>query len=157
MRYLGEIVFEISGRIIAACSDDRINIIEPISQANINLYASRTTEESTEFEAPYIVSDLIGIGFGYSFTDRFRGQAFINMIEDDVVNVRQDEITEFGIGVFYDLARWITLGANWHHGERESTDPDATYEVNTYSITTTLRARKKAGFESLQTGEDLTQ
>jgi hypothetical protein len=129
----------------------------PTNRANIGLYASKTTEESTEFEAPYIVSDLIGIDFGYSFTERFRGRGFFNMIEDDVVNARQDEITEFGIGVFYDLTRWLTMGADWHHGERESTDPVAAYEVNTYSVTATLRANKKAGFESLQPGKDLTQ
>ena len=39
---------------------------------SVGLYASKRTEESTEINAPFIVSELLGVSLTHSFTDRFR-------------------------------------------------------------------------------------
>ena len=100
----------------------------PTDRSNIGFYASKLAEESSNFNSPYILTDVLGVDFSYMFTDRFRGNAYYNVIDDDLVEVRQDETVDFGIGVFYDVARWITLGAGWSRTDRESTDPGSEYE-----------------------------
>jgi hypothetical protein len=125
----------------------------PTDRSNIGLYASQLTEESTDFESPYILSDILGVDFSYMFTDRFRGNAYYNVLDDDLVDVRQDDTVDFGVGVFYDVARWITLGAGWSHTERESTDPGAEYDYDNYHLTIGLRANKRIDFQPIYTGD----
>ena len=129
----------------------------PSANSNVGIYVSKHTEESTEFIAPFTESELVGISFSHGFTDRLRGEAYVNSIDDDLINVRQDEILDFGIGIFYDLASWVTLGLNWNHTERDSTDPDAEFESNSYGLTATFKPRRAISFESLHTREGLGQ
>ncbi len=124
----------------------------PTNYTNIGLYASLTTEESIEFVSPYIESELVGANLQHSFTDRFRGNVFWNEIEDDVVNIRMDEITEYGVGIYYDLTRWLSLGAYWKQSTRDSTDPIAEYEYESLGFTLGLRGRRDANFGNLHTG-----
>ncbi|MGI9319000.1 MAG: outer membrane beta-barrel protein [bacterium] len=129
----------------------------PSDLSTLNLYASQTYEESVDLNAPVIESILSGISFGHRFSDSIRGQAYLNYIEDDLINVRQDEITDFGIGLFYNIRRWLQIGATWARTERESTDPEATYdsELLSLSLIITPRFNREFGDSEIHTGEDL--
>ncbi len=127
------------------------------SNTTFAVYGSRTTEETTEFQAPFIDSELVGFNLAHSFTDRFRGDLFYNLIEDDLVGVRQDEITDFGIGAFYSAFRWLTVGVNWKESERTSTDPAAEYKFDSLGITLDFHASRKYKFGRAHTSDDVGQ
>ena len=129
----------------------------PNDLSTLNFYASKTYEESVDLESPLIESVLTGVSVGHSFTDDFRGQAYYNFIEDDLINVRQDEITDYGIGFFYNVSRWVEIGATWARTERDSTETDAVYNSELFSISLTIKPslNREFGGSSVQTGEDL--
>ena len=129
----------------------------PNDVSTLNFYASKTYEESVDLESPLIESVLTGVSLAHSFTHALRGQAYYNFIEDDLISVRQDEITDYGIGLFYDINRWIEIGATWARTERDSTDLDAVYnsELFSVSLAITPRFNREFGDSKIQTGEDL--
>jgi hypothetical protein len=129
----------------------------PGAYTSLNLYASRAFEETTLRSSPVTVSDLLGISLDHVFTASIRGQAYYNLIEDELVDARQDEITDYGIGLFYEFNRYLSLGLSWDHTERTSTDPEAEYETEAYTLTATLKPRRVSEFgePEIQTGEGL--
>lgn len=129
----------------------------PVNNTSVGLYTSKMTEETTDFRSPFIETELIGINLVHSFTDRFRGHVFLNSINDDLVNVRQDDITDFGVGAFYDFTRWLTLGANWQKSNRDSTDPETEYDSDSFSITANIHLRNQPSIGGLQTAADAGQ
>ncbi len=129
----------------------------PSRFTSLNLYMSQTFEESIDLNSPVIKSALSGISLNHSFTESFRGQLYLNYIEDDLINVRQDEISDYGIGLFYDIRRWLRLGAIWARTERNSTDPIADYDSDLFSLTLTLKPKIENTFgdHNIHTREDL--
>lgn len=129
----------------------------PSRFTSLNLYMSQTFEESVNLNSPVIESALSGINLTHSFTEAFRGQLYLNYIEDNLVNVRQDEIADYGIGLFYDIRRWLRLGATWARTERNSTDPIADYDSDLFSLTLTLKPKinNTFGDYNIHTREDL--
>jgi len=129
----------------------------PSDLSTLSLYASKTYEESIDRSSPVIESVLSGVTLGHSFTDRFRAQAFLNFIEDDLINVRQDEITDYGIGLFYNIKRWMEVGGSWSRTERDSTDSAAAYDSELFSLSLTVRPRfnREFGDSEIHTSDDL--
>jgi hypothetical protein len=129
----------------------------PSDLSVLSLYVSKTYEESIDRSSPVIESVLSGMNLGHSITDSFRAQAFINFIEDDLINVRQDEITDYGIGLYYNINRWMEVGGSWSRTERDSTDPAAVYNSELFSISLTVRPRfnREFGDSEIHTGDDL--
>jgi hypothetical protein len=122
------------------------------NNTTLGVYGSLVLEETIALDSPYIESELIGANLSHSFTDRFRGQTYWNQIEDDIVNVRQDDITDFGVSVSYDLKRWLYVGVGWRQYTRESTDPGFDYEAETVSFYLGLKGSKEGKFGSIHAG-----
>lgn len=129
----------------------------PNGLSTINLYASKTYEESVSRESPLIESVLTGVNLAHNFTDAIRGRAHYNLIEDDLINVRLDEISDYGFGLFYRIRRWIEFSATWARAERDSTDANAVYnsEIFSISLAITPRFNRDFGDSRIQTGGDL--
>jgi hypothetical protein len=117
----------------------------------LGVYGSLILEETIALDSPYIESELIGANLSHRFTDRFRGQTYWSQIEDDIVNTRQDDITDFGFGVYYDLKRWLYLGVGWRQYTRNSTDPGFDYEAETVTFYLGLKGSKEGKFGSIHT------
>lgn len=129
----------------------------PTDHTDLGVYASRSFEESTLRSSPVTVSDIVGLTLGHAFTDAFSAKLYVNWIDDELVDVRQDEILDYGIGLFYDVNRYLSLGASWGLTDRESTDPDAEYESEALSLSATIKPRRSNDFgePEIQTGADL--
>ena len=95
----------------------------PTAYTTVNFYASRTFEETTVRTSPVTISDLLGVSFSHAFTSSIRGRAYYNLIDDELVDTRMDEITDYGVGLYYDVNRYLSLGLSWDRTERDSTDP----------------------------------
>ncbi len=129
----------------------------PTEFTSLNMYTSRTFEETTDRSSPVTVSDLVGLSMDHAFTDSIRGQVYFNLIDDDLVNVRQDETTDYGVGLFYDFNRYLSLGASWSRTDRSSTDPAADYDSDAFSITASIKPARSRDFgePEIQTSDGL--
>ncbi len=129
----------------------------PTEFTSLNLYTSKTFEESTDRSSPVTISELVGVNLEHAFTDALRAQVFVNFIEDELVNFRQDETTDYGLGLFYDFTKWLSLGASWSRTERESSDPSANFDSDTFSITASIKSKIGGAFgePEIQTSEGL--
>ena len=117
------------------------------NNTRLGFYTTLRTEEIHGLRfTPISKTELYGIDIWHSFTDRIRGQAFYNHIDDDLVNVRQDEIEDYGVGLFYDVTRWLTVGANWQKTVRESTDPAAEYDTDSWNFTASFVGKQNPEF-----------
>ena len=98
-----------------------------------------------------------GLNLGHAFTDALRAQFYVNFIEDELLGAREDEITDYGIGLFYDLNRYLSLGASWSRTERESTDTDAEYVSEAISVSATIKPKRSNDFgePEIQTSDGL--
>ena len=129
----------------------------PTLFTSFNVYASRTFEETTVRDSPVTISDLFGVSLSHAFTSSIRGQAYYNLIDDELVDARLDEITDYGIGVSYDLNRYLSLGLFWDWTRRESTDPLAAYETDAITLFASIKPVQVRGFgePEINTTEDL--
>jgi len=106
----------------------------PRDATSIRGYASRRTEESPELSSNFFTSDLIGIGISQDIARRFTLTAYVNNIDDEFDDGRTDDISDYGIGVSYGFNRWLSFGLRFSSVERDSNDPDASYEEDLFSL-----------------------
>lgn len=107
----------------------------PTRRTGVNLYGSRTTEETTTVEDGFFVSELLGISADHALTERLTAIAYFNHTDDEFDSGREDEIQDYGIGFDYALLRWLSVGARYGHIERESNDPLAEFEEEFVKLT----------------------
>ncbi len=109
----------------------------PRTYSTFDLYGSRSTEESTLPDSSFIESDLLGLQWNHGFTDQWRGRAFAELIDDQFSTGRNDDITNYGLGLAYRMLSWLDLGLNWTHTERDSDFVGVDFEEDVISFTAT--------------------
>lgn len=103
-------------------------------RTTLSLYGSRQFEETTSVEDAFYVSELLGVSVSQSFGARWNAFAYYNMTDDEFDSGRQDEITDYGLGVDYSLRRWLSVGAQYSVIERDSNVPGNNYEDEIVSL-----------------------
>ncbi len=106
----------------------------PRDATSINAYASRRTEESPELQSNFFTSDVLGIGVSQDIAQRFTLTAYVNKTDDEFDDGRDDDISDFGIGLSYKFNKWLSFGARYATIDRDSDDPEANYEENLFSL-----------------------
>ena len=56
---------------------------------------------------------------------------------DDTVNSRLDKTDIFGLGLNYEMRRWLDIGIGYKYAENDSNVVNESYERNIYSISFT--------------------
>lgn len=92
-------------------------------RTTLNLYGSRQFEETTSATDSFYVSELVGVSVDQSFGARWNAFAYYNMTNDDFESGREDEISDYGLGLDYSLRRWLSIGAQYSVVERDSNIP----------------------------------
>lgn len=95
----------------------------------IQFEVARTTEEGDGVSS-YYVSDFFGARWDYDFGNNWNFYGYGSYIEDDYEILRQDEVTEYGVGVNKSLTSWLSIQAAFSHIERDSNIPGGSYEAN---------------------------
>jgi len=103
-------------------------------RTSFSLYGSRQFEESTTADDDFFVSELIGASVNQSFGARINAFAYYNMTNDDYESGRNDDITDYGVGLDYSLRRWLSVGAQYSVIERDSNVPGEDYEDEVISL-----------------------
>lgn len=114
--------------------------VKPYSIVSLN--ASRNVEEPGEDLSDYYVSELLGLAWEHSLTDRLSFKVYKKNFEDDYNNGRLDEFDDSGINVSYAFRNWLTAGIQFGQVERESNRANVAYEDDYVGITLRSNLRR---------------
>ena len=100
----------------------------------IELSASRVVEEPSDQQSSFYESEFIGIGWNHSLTQRWTFDVFAKFIDDDYDIERQDQFTDWGVGIDYAWRSWLTAGVYYGEIERESSVDNIGYDDTYFGL-----------------------
>lgn len=106
----------------------------PRSRTTFSVYGSRQFEETATAADSFFVSELVGVSVDQSLGARWNAFAYYNLTNDEFASGRQDDITDYGVGLDYSLRRWLSVGAQYSVVERESNVPGNDFEDEIISL-----------------------
>jgi hypothetical protein len=104
----------------------------PLTYSVFDFVSNKTTNESTGV-GDTVVGKNYGVTWSHAWSSRLRTQALGSFRNDAFTGAgvtRKDDTTTFGLKVAYDFRRWLRLGAEYTHAERESNGVDLNYKRN---------------------------
>jgi len=102
--------------------------------STLQLAASRAVEEPSDDIASFYVSDLFAIGWDHAINNQLAFNAFVKFVDDDYDTDREDEFTDWGIGLDYAWKNYLTVGVFYGEVEGQSNTGGFDYEDNYYGI-----------------------
>ena len=104
----------------------------PLTYSVFDFVSSKQAAESTGV-GDAVVGKNYGVTWSHAWSSRLRTQALASFRNDAFAGAgvtRKDDTTSFGLKVAYDFRRWLRLGAEVTHTERESNGVDLNYKRN---------------------------
>jgi hypothetical protein len=104
----------------------------PLTYSVFDFVSSKQTAESTGV-GDSILGKNYGVTWSHAWSSRLRTQALATFRNDKFIGAgvtRADDTTSFGAKVTYDFRRWLRLGAEFTHTERDSNDNNLDYKRN---------------------------
>lgn len=113
---------------------------QPRTYSTFSLKARRALDEG-ENGASAIKATSTTLDWKHYWLDRVYSTASYTRSEqdyiDDTVNNRLDKIDIFGLGLNYEMRRWLDIGIGYKYAENDSNVANESYERNIYSISFT--------------------
>jgi hypothetical protein len=106
--------------------------IKPYSVVTLNV--SKFVEEPSDAFTDYYESQLVGLSWTHSISDRLAMVLHGKKINDDYNTGREDDFTDLGIGLDYTFRRWLILGAYYGKIERDSNTPSIAYDEDYFGL-----------------------
>jgi hypothetical protein len=104
----------------------------PLTYSVFDFTSSKQASESTGV-GDAVVGTSYGVTWSHAWNSRLRTQALATFRNDAFTGAgvtRKDDNTSFGLKVAYDFRRWLRLGAEFTHSERDSNGVDLNYKRN---------------------------
>lgn len=105
----------------------------PLTYSVFDFVTSRQTGESTGI-GDATVATSYGATWSHAWSSRLRTQAIANFSNSEFTGTsglgRKDDTSTFGLKVAYDFRRWLRLGAEYTHTERDSNTANFNYKRN---------------------------
>jgi len=104
----------------------------PLTYSVFDFVSSKQASESTGV-GDAIIGKNYGVTWSHAWSSRLRTQALASFRNDAFTGAgvtRKDDTTSFGLKVAYDFRRWLRLGAEVTHTERDSNDSTLNYKRN---------------------------
>lgn len=121
----------------SASSWEGIVTWSPRTYSKLDFYTSRQTNESTGL-GRFILSAIVGVSWNHAWSSVFSTGVDLRYQKDDYRGFdRRDEIQTIGLRAGYKFRRWLTLGAEYTHTNRDSNSPTFEYDKNFYLLTAT--------------------
>ena len=109
----------------------------PLSYSVIDVSALRTFVESTGI-GDTVISSRFGATWTHAWNSRLNHNLYLYRINDDFLGsgtTRQDVTNTIGLKFNYTLQRWLRLGAELAHSERDSNEAEFFYRRNVLMFT----------------------
>ena len=109
----------------------------PRTYSKFDFYTSRQTNEATGL-GRYILSSVGGLAWNHAWSSFFSTGVDVRFQRDAYRGFdRSDDIVSVGLRAGYKFRRWLTIGAEWNHSNRDSNAPTFDYDRNRYLLTAT--------------------
>lgn len=109
----------------------------PRTYSTFEFYTSRSTSESTGI-GNFIISEISGVSWNHQWNSVLGTGVSFRYQKDDYQGFnRQDDTKTLGFKVGYRFRRWLTLGAEYNHIQRDSNSSVFEYDRNLYLLTAT--------------------
>ena len=109
----------------------------PRSYSRFDFLSARQTNEPTG-QGRFILTSIAQVTWTHGWNSRFTTGVDLRYQKDDYRGFdRRDETTSMGLKAGYRFRRWLTLGAEYTHSERDSNRPFSEYDKNFYLLTAT--------------------
>ena len=104
----------------------------PLTYSVFDFASAKQASESTGL-GDTVIGKTYGVTWSHAWSSRLRTQALATFRNDEFLGAgvtRKDDTTSFGLKVAYDFRRWLKLGAEYTHFERDSNDGTFNYKRN---------------------------
>lgn len=104
----------------------------PLTYSVFDLNTSRQTNESTGIGDTIVTNDY-RLVWTHAWSSRVRSQLLAGWRKDDFRGegvTREDDTGTFGLRMLYQFRRWLRLGAEYTHTDRDSNNPAFKYDRN---------------------------
>jgi polysaccharide biosynthesis protein VpsM len=109
----------------------------PRTYSTLDFYTARTANEQTGL-GDFILSDIYGVSWNHAWTSVLSTGVNVRRQRDEYQGFnRTDESTTLGFKVGYKFRRWLTLGAEYTHTNRDSNLNNFEFDKNLYLLTAT--------------------
>lgn len=107
---------------------------KPLTYSRFDFTAMRSVTDtaSTLVDTNYVLNNAVGVKWTHEWKTYLRSSLSWNHLRSDYddeksPNPRSDKVNIYLFGVYYDFRRWMSLGLEYSHGRRDSTDPAYDY------------------------------
>jgi polysaccharide biosynthesis protein VpsM len=109
----------------------------PRSYSKFDFFAARSTTEATGLGS-FILTDVAGVSWTHAWSSVLSTAVDARYQKDEYQGfAREDDIKSLGFKVGYKFRRWLTLGAEYNHVRRDSSQRIFEYDKNLYLLTAT--------------------
>lgn len=109
----------------------------PRTYSRFDFFATRVTNESTGL-GNFVLSSITGVTWTHAWSSYLNTAVDLRYQKDQYKGFdREDEIKSLGLKVGYRFRRWLTLGAEFAHTDRDSNLQQFDYKKNLYLLTAT--------------------
>jgi hypothetical protein len=109
----------------------------PLTYSVFDFVTSKTPSESTGV-GDAVIGKLYSATWSHAWSSRLRSQVLASYRADDFLDAtpnRNDDTATFGARLKYDFRRWLILGAEYTHTNRDSNQGIYDYKRNLYLLT----------------------
>lgn len=111
---------------------------KPRSYSAFSLQTSRGLDEGSEGAEDYIETTRTSLNWNHQWSDRMSTDVNYTFTDEEYETNREDETDAFGVGVNYELRRWLSVGAGYKYKEVDSTVASESYDRNLYQVKLTM-------------------
>jgi len=93
---------------------------------------ARRADESSG-DGNYIDAEDYGVSWSHEWGNKITSNAYYSITDEDYADDasgRQDDLTNYGVRVDYEMRRWLSLGLSASYSDRDSNDASNNYERN---------------------------
>jgi hypothetical protein len=109
----------------------------PRTYSKFDFFTARQTNESTGL-GNFILSSIAGVSWNHAWSSVLTTGVDYRYQKDEYQGFdRTDKSNILGLKVGYKFRRWLTLGAEYSHTQRDSNLPTFEYDKNLYLLTAT--------------------
>lgn len=107
----------------------------PVSYSSVELTLSKTPADSTGV-GDYVLNNNYGISWNHRWSSQIGTKFDMGYINSDYINGnREDKLKNVGIGLTYDVRRWMRLGLDLTNTKRDSSSSNNIFSRNVVLIT----------------------
>jgi len=107
----------------------------PLTYSHVNLTYNRAPAETTGGVGDFIVRSLPTVKWTHEWNSRFTTAATASYATDAYQGVaRTDNTQNYGFNASYKMRRWLSLGGDYAHGVRNSSDSNFSYQRNVFML-----------------------